>query len=195
MPDVTLNVLIPVKAFTRAKGRLAPALSATERAALARSMATRVVEATGTLATWIVCDDDEVAAWADELGVAVSWQPGRGLNGAISAATAERFDAGATRVAVVHGDLPLASSLHWLDAAGDDIVLVADRHRTGTNVLSTPTPGFRFAYGAGSLKRHIAEARRLGLEVRLVHDHSLEWDIDVPADLAALDEPTTRATS
>jgi len=50
--------------------------------------------------------------------------------------------------------------------------------------------GFRFAYGPGSFRRHAAEARRLGLGLRVVRDPDLAFDIDVPEDLAALDAPT-----
>ena len=64
MSDVA--VLLPVKAFDDAKARLAPALSASDRAALARRMATTVVEAAAPLPVTIVCDSTEVAEWAHE---------------------------------------------------------------------------------------------------------------------------------
>ena len=43
--------------------------------------------------------------------------------------------------------------------------------------------GFRFSYGPGSFERHVAEARRLGLPIRVVDDPTLAIDIDEPADL------------
>lgn len=191
------QVVIPVKAFDRAKARLAVALSDHERAALARSMATHVVEATGGLATWVVCDDVEVAAWARGVGASVSWQPGRGLNGAVTAAVAERFDDGAARVIVVHSDLPIITSIATFDADSGELVLAPDRHGDGTNVVSTPTPEFRFAYGPMSFERHWGEGRRLGLPTRIVDDTHVGWDVDVPEDLAVFgsDEPaeTTKA--
>src|SRR5439155_3251937 len=76
-------VLVPVKAFATAKLRLAPAMAAGERAALARTMADRVVAAASPLPVAVVCDDDEVAAWARERGAIVIHEPGRGLNGAV----------------------------------------------------------------------------------------------------------------
>ena len=45
---------------------------------------------------------------------------------------------------------------------------------------------FRFAYGTGSFRRHAAEARRLGLGLRVVRDRDLAFDVDVPDDLLAL---------
>src|SRR5690606_35932409 len=77
-------VLLPVKAFRQAKARLAPALDPHHRAALARDMATNVVRAAGALPVAVVCDDDEVSAWAATLGAEVIWRPGRGLNAAVA---------------------------------------------------------------------------------------------------------------
>ncbi len=57
----------------------------------------------------------------------------------------------------------------------------------GTPVLSVPTAAeFRFAYGPGSFRRHAAEARRLGLGLRVIRDRDLAFDVDVPDDLVEL---------
>ena len=61
-------VLIPVKAFQQAKRRLRPALPAAERSQLARAMASHVIGACAPLHVAVVCDDEEVAAWAANLG-------------------------------------------------------------------------------------------------------------------------------
>lgn len=183
-------VLIPVKAFVRAKERLASRLSPSERAALAKRMATGVVAASAPLAVWVVCDDDEVAAWATSLGAQVSWQPGSGLNGAVQAAVDELAAAGFGRVIVAHGDLPRATTLAWLAEAPavtgpDTVVLVPDRRADGTNVASIPSrAGFRFAYGPGSCARHVAEAQRLHLPLVVRRHGELKYDVDDPADLA-----------
>lgn len=63
-------VLIPVKDFTRAKGRLTPALEPDARAELARRMATHVVTVQTTPVA-IACDDDVVAEWARSLDAEV----------------------------------------------------------------------------------------------------------------------------
>ena len=64
-----LAVLIPVKQFTAAKGRLTGVLADTDRAALARWMATRVVDVVAEVPTYVACDDDTVAAWAQRSAV------------------------------------------------------------------------------------------------------------------------------
>ena len=89
-----LAVLVPVKSFSEAKLRLAPALGVEARAALARSMASAVVSSASPLPTAVVCDDAEVASWARELGALVVWEPERGLNRAVEAGVARLGVAG-----------------------------------------------------------------------------------------------------
>jgi 2-phospho-L-lactate guanylyltransferase len=181
---VPAAVVIPVKAFAAAKVRLAPALTPPERAARARTMAGQVVAAAGPLPVTIVCDDPEVVAWAEDLGVTVGWTPGLGLDGAVEAGVDAVAAAGARRAIVAHADLPLARDLAILLTLGEGVVLVPDRHDDGTNVAVVPTDGsFRFSYGPGSFARHVAEAERLGLAVAVVRDPRLGWDVDRPADL------------
>lgn len=177
-------VVVPVKDFTRAKVRLAEELDAPARAALAREMATIVVEAAAPLPVSVVCDDEDVREWAHTVDAEVIWTPGLGLNGAVQAGVAELAERGVGMVVVAHSDLPLATSLEWV-AATASVTLVPDRRLDGTNVIAVPADGgFRFAYGAGSFARHRAEGLRRGLPVRIVQDVRLGWDVDHPADLA-----------
>ncbi len=179
-------VLIPVKAFREAKLRLAPAMSAPERAALAQKMATRVVASAAGLPVAVVCDDVEVATWARQLGALVIWEPGRGLNGAVQEGVARLAAAGAGLVVVAAGDLPLATDLRWITHF-PGVTIVPDRRRDGTNVIAVPTNvGYTFSYGPGSFARHLDEARQLGLPIRVVHSIPLGWDVDIPDDLAAV---------
>ena len=104
-------MLIPVKAFSDAKARLAGALDPAERAALAESMATTVVRAASPLDVWIVCDDTAVAEWATRLGANVLWKPGRGLNGAVNEGVADLAHLDIDTVIVAHADLPHAEHL------------------------------------------------------------------------------------
>jgi 2-phospho-L-lactate guanylyltransferase len=179
----SVAVLVPVKAFAQAKERLAPALPPDERAALARAMAEHVLEVCEPLPTAVVCDDDDVAAWARRHGARVLWAPGRGLNGAVQEGVARLGAAGARRVIVAHGDLPLAGAVDWV-ARFTGVTLVPDRRDDGTNVACVPTDApFDFAYGPGSFLQHSVEARRRGLALRVVREPRLGYDVDWPADL------------
>jgi 2-phospho-L-lactate guanylyltransferase len=180
---VQVAVVVPVKAFSDAKGRLADVLGPAERAHLARTLATRVVRSARRLPVFVVCDDDDVADWARSEGASVAWRPARGLNDAASFGVATAAASGSAYAVVAHGDLPRADDLTVvLGFAG--VTIVPDRHHDGTNVLVVPVDaGFTFRYGPGSFRRHLDEATRIGLPVRVLRDAALAWDVDVPDDL------------
>ena len=120
--------------------------------------------------------------------VAVMADPGRGLNAAAAAALAAA-DGKASRLILIHGDLPLvtARDIELLAAApAGEIAIAPDRHGTGTNAISLPLPaarGFSFAFGTDSFARHNAEAGRMGLGISEVHSPGLSRDVDEPDDL------------
>jgi 2-phospho-L-lactate/phosphoenolpyruvate guanylyltransferase len=179
-------VLIPVKGFRHAKRRLGGAMTDDVRQLLVRTMAENVVAAASPLPVAVVCDDPDVAQWASALGATVMWEPGQGLNGAVGAGVEQLAAAGVEWAIVAHGDLPRARNLGTL-APFDGITLVPDRKDDGTNVLRLPVDcGFRFAYGPGSFRAHCAEARRLGLPLRVLRIPALAYDVDWPADVAEL---------
>ena len=188
---VTPTVLIPVKGFRLAKGRLAERLDENERSELARSMAAQVVRAAGALPVRVVCDSNEVAEWARAVGADLLWTEARGLNPAISEAVAA-LEAAAEpvgspgHVLIAHADLPHAETLEGL-AEGGTVTIVPDRHLDGTNVMALPLgTGFEFRYGPGSFAAHCDEALRCGLDLRVRRVAALEFDVDTPADLDAL---------
>ncbi len=119
-------MLVPVKAFGAAKARLTGHLTPDQRARLARGMAERVLAAACPLPVFVVCDADDVRAWATGLGADVIWSPGRGLNGAVTDGVASLAERGFERVVVAHADLPYATDLAWL-SAGDELVTIVPR--------------------------------------------------------------------
>lgn len=178
-------VLIPIKAFRSAKGRLEASLSPRDRADLARRLAAGVIAAAAPWPVVVVCDDDEVATFAAAHGCTVVRVPARGLNAAVRDAIDEMDLDGRSHVVVVHGDLALPRSLHEL-SLDREVVVVPDRRRSGTNVLAlSPSIArrFTFAYGPASFDAHLAEAIRLGVPATVVDDHALGLDVDEPDDL------------
>ena len=174
---------MPVKAFADAKARLSPVLSPTEREALARWTAERVVAAAGELPVFIACDSESVADWATAHAATVLWHPGVGLNAAVNHSIADLRRRGVDHVVVAHGDLPRATSLADVVSPGT-LTLVPDARDDGTNVAAVPTAfNFEFEYGAGSFRRHLARAVAAGLSVGIRRDVMLALDIDTPSDL------------
>lgn len=94
------------------------------------------------------------------------------------------------RLLVIHADLP-ALTPDDVTALLDDpapVVLATDRTGTGTNavVLTPVAHRFAFAFGAGSLQRHLDRAREQGLVAAVVRRDGTSADLDTPEDWAAL---------
>ena len=186
--------VLPVKSFSRAKQRLGEAVGSGEREELAAAMVSDVLS---TLVTVPEIDDvvvvtaEPVAARAAEgVGATVVDDPDESGQ---SAAAARGIDAalvrGADRVLLVPGDCPALdpSELNALLARPDEVVIVPDRHGSGTNaLLLTPPTAIAPSFGAGSFARHAALARAAGVHVKVAELPSLGLDVDTPDDLAAL---------
>jgi 2-phospho-L-lactate/phosphoenolpyruvate guanylyltransferase len=182
------GVVIPIRAFTLGKARLAGRLDPAARVELGRRLADAVAAATGELPAVVVTSAPEVRDWARDRGLSVIDDPGT-LDAAAAAGREWAADQGMARAVIAHADLPNARTLTPLTRDGaQPIVAVVPCHRDdGTPVLSVPISSrFRFAYGPGSFRRHSAEARRLGLGFRVVRDADLAFDVDLTDDLEAL---------
>jgi 2-phospho-L-lactate guanylyltransferase len=69
------------------------------------------------------------------------------------------------------------------------VLIVPDRHRTGTNaLLITPPDALAPSFGPGSCERHAALAAAAGVHHEIIELPSLALDIDTPEDLVALAE-------
>jgi 2-phospho-L-lactate guanylyltransferase len=183
------GVVLPLRSFSHGKARLAQQLGVARREQLVRAMAERVVDAAGALPVVVVSSAPEVRAWAADRDLACLIDPGS-LDGAAEAGRDHFREGGFLRVVVVHGDLPLARTLAHVSGGGAQrvAVLVPSHRDGGTPVLAIPAGvPFAFTYGHGSFERHCAHARALGLDVRVVHDDALGFDVDVPDDLARCD--------
>ena len=180
-------VLITVKSFHDAKGRLSETLNKSERSVLMRQMAETVIKSSGSLSVWVVCDDDEVASWAESKNVSVIKVGNPGLNTAVEKGVSTLEEAGFSRVIIAHADLPNADNLQQCSEF-EGVTIVQDHKGDGTPVLVIPTgKGFRFSYGPDSFAAHTLEAQRLGLPYRQLFDPKLSFDVDEPEDLKFID--------
>ena len=74
-----------------------------------------------------------------------------------------------------------------MDSGDREIVIVPDRHGTGTNgLLLTPPGAIPPSFGPDSFERHRQLAREAGVACRVERVPSLLLDIDTGEDLAAL---------
>jgi 2-phospho-L-lactate guanylyltransferase len=191
----TLAVL-PVKTFTEAKARLRRGLSPGERRALAEAMFCDVLIAlrrTPSVQEILVVSADHAAQQiAAGYGARVLDDQEHGHNVAARHGIHAAIESGAERALLVPSDCPIVdpSELEALlarDAGGRSVLIVPDRHGTGTNALVlTPPDVLAPAFGPGSRERHLANAHDAGIEGEIVAVPSLAFDVDTPDDLEAL---------
>lgn len=192
-----VNAVVPLSAAPRIKTRLAGVLDLGARAALARWMAGRVldaVQASGVVAAVaLVSPDAEALAWAAGRGVIALRQEGRGLNGALEIGRQWALVRGDEALLVLLGDLPyltagdVARMVRTLPLDAPAAVLAPDRRERGTNaLLLRPPDALPFAFGRDSFQRHEARALALGVKAVWYTSEGTRRDVDTPDDLAAL---------
>jgi 2-phospho-L-lactate guanylyltransferase len=190
--------VLPVKRFTHAKQRLGAGVADPLRAALARAMVGDVLLAlseTATIDTIIVVTcEQQVTSAALALGaVVVEDEAESGQPAAVTRGVRRALADGLDRVLCVPGDCPaldpaeLDGLLSSVPSGRREVVIVPDRHGSGTNgLLLTPPDAIPPAFGPGSCERHRALALAAGAACRVERLPSLLLDVDTSADLAAL---------
>jgi 2-phospho-L-lactate guanylyltransferase len=191
--------ILPVKSFGRAKQRLGAAFP--DRPRLAAAMLGDVLDALRRVPGL----DDLIVVSAEPVeGAHLVHDPEEaGQSAAALRGIAAAVERGAERVLLVPGDCPALdpAELTRLLERPEGVVIVPDRHGTGTNaLLLAPPDAIEPAFGPGSFARHAARAAAAGATVKVCALTSLGLDVDTPDDLAALrralgelDAPRTRA--
>lgn len=176
---------VPIKRFYVAKRRLSPVLSAEARSRLGRDLAARTMDAVAAAGVEVVAlaGDEEVAAWVKERGREPMVDPGGGgLDGAAVSAAA-RAAAEGREWLIVHADLPLLTSediLVAVDGLSQGGWPIAPSDDGGTSLIGGRDE-FRFSYGPGSFRRHLARLPHPRVVVR----RAFSLDLDGPSDYAA----------
>jgi 2-phospho-L-lactate guanylyltransferase len=193
---VRTAAILPVKTFGAAKQRLGSLLGAGSRQALAQAMfqdvlaALRKVESIERIV--IVASEPSVEFAADDQIVLLEDEVQDGQSPAALAGIHWAVASGFERVLLVPGDTPLLSPDEveaLLTGATEDVVIVPDRHGTGTNgLLLRPPAAIEPSFGPDSLKRHVAAAEAAGVTHRVERVPSLTFDVDTSDDLAVVAE-------
>jgi 2-phospho-L-lactate guanylyltransferase len=211
---VRTAAILPVKSFARAKQRLGASVADPLRLQLARAMVADVIAALAQTSaieqTFVVTREPLIAEAALAAGAKLIADEGEeGQSAAAELGVARALAEGFERILCVPGDCPaadpaeLGALLDGHGQGGPELVIVPDRHGTGTNgLLIKPPRAIAPSFGPGSCERHRGLAAAAGIDCRIERIPSLLLDIDTGADLAVLRErlagqggraPATRA--
>lgn len=191
----TIGVL-PVKSFGNAKTRLAADLGGPQPE-LASEMADGVLRAlcaSSLDAVLVVTRERSVMDLADAVGAEIVEEDElRGHSAAATLGVRRAIELGAERVLLAAGDCPLLEPAD-VDAllarhAGPGVVILTDRHGTGTNgLLLCPPDAIGPSFGMGSRERHAELAHRAGAAWVVEDVPAFAYDVDTADDLAAVDD-------
>jgi 2-phospho-L-lactate/phosphoenolpyruvate guanylyltransferase len=194
---VRTAAILPVKRFSLAKQRLGESVDEQLRLDLARAMVGDVLVAlsqcTAIDLTVVVTNEPSVTAAAEYTGaIVVADTAESGQSAAVSIGIERALVERAERALCIPGDCPALDPEELnglLRGTPEAVIVVPDRHGTGTNgLLLTPPNAMTPSFGPGSCERHGQLARSAGASWRTEQVGSLQLDIDTGADLAALRE-------
>lgn len=188
------TALVPVKALSEAKSRLAHHLTQEQRGTLMLEMLGHVLEtlhASRVLArVSVVSPDSYVLDRAQQWGAHTYMEEVAGHNPALTAAATRELNSGTTALLTISADLPLLRPdeiIHLIEQLRQyDVVLSPSRDGTGTNaLLARPPLALPYLFGPNSLPRYQAEADRRLLRCTTYSSIGLALDIDTIEDLEA----------
>jgi 2-phospho-L-lactate/phosphoenolpyruvate guanylyltransferase len=194
---MTTIAVLPIKSLDEAKSRLRDHLDPTPRRALVEAMFSDVLVALRRAKlvdqVLVVSSDHGAQRIAGGYGAMVLEEEDHGHSHAAGCGVARALELGIDRVLMIPGDCPLLDPKE-LDAliarplGSPSVLIVPDRHGTGTNaLLLTPPDAMEPSFGPGSHERHTRNAAAAGIEAHSVSMPSLALDIDTPEDLATVE--------
>lgn len=196
---MTIWAIVPVKPLRRGKSRLAGVFSEEERTDLNRYLLENTISTLKNISeieqVLVVSRDQAALTLARDLGARTVLENGAPhLNVALERATIVAQTYETRGVLILPADLPLITPEDvkmMLERAIDPpvVVVAPDRHQSGTNALLVCPAGLiEYHYGQDSFEKHCELARTAGARLEICELPSLTLDLDVPDDLALLEE-------
>ena len=189
------TAIVPVKGLSVANGRLDGLLTPDERNRVAEALFLDLIVKLPRSR----CIDDVLVVTADEsIARQARWfdcwvlvqDEDEGHSEAAAAGAQAALAEGTERVAMLPVDCPMLE-VEELDAhigrSPRTVLIVPDRHGTGTNALVLSPPDvFLPAFGPDSCARHVSRARATGTSFALEAIESMGLDLDTPEDYSLL---------
>lgn len=186
------HALIPVKALSAVKSRLAPYLTLYQREELVLTMLHHVIQ---TLLDChelervsVVSPDQRVLGYVRMWGAYALIEEKQGHNPALRVAAQKEKAIGTTALLTISADLPLLQreDIERMLVASQyyDVVLAPSQEGTGTNaVLMRPPLALPYVFGPNSLQHYQQEAERRELLTTQIKRPGLSLDVDTIKDL------------
>ncbi len=189
--------LVPVKALSEVKSRLASHLTLGQRQRLVLDMLRHVLQVLRASNTFehisVVSPDQRVLKAALNWGAQALLEEMPGHNASLHAAALHEQAAGTAALLTIAADLPLLETgdIRALitQSARYPIVLAPSREGSGTNAFIVRPPlAIPYLFGVNSLQRYQHAASQAQLDSTLYHSIGLALDIDTIDDLDDLTE-------
>ena len=185
--------VMPMKPLSQTKSRLADCIPALHREALSLNLLSRGIRAAVSAPieeVMVIGGDSRVSLASRQLGAIWRKSSGFGLNADLTLIFREIWRRGHTAL-YLPGDLPFVSltDLKKVIAAskdGERLVLSPSERDGGTNCMVVPPSlSFKPALGNCSFKRHMRNARKIGIDSVVCYAPGLGRDLDTVDDLVA----------
>jgi len=192
-------VCVPVKPFIYGKSRLAGMISDDERYQLNRALLSHTLQIISR-SMWhkyvlVISKGEEALDMAKAFGFnAVIEHPPFGLNRSLQTVSKNLDEEKAESITVVPADLVLLTieeldEIYTLRMKLPGIIIVPDRFKAGTNILSVnPVGAIPFRYGRNSFTKHCQSAKNIKLPIKIIESRYLGFDLDTEQDLNELEQ-------
>ena len=198
--------LVPIKDLSKAKERLYPILSQSERTDLAYAMLEDVLIALRGSRLLdrilVVTLDENAVKLAESLDIEVIKETKQnGESESVDLASTICKEMGAESVLVIPGDAPLITPedvdfILEKEKPYHSVILVPARDELGTNaILRKPPDVIPSRFGYDSFKKHIEEARRRNIPYEIHKLPRVALDLDEPEDLSLFASQKSETTT
>jgi len=190
---MSLCAIIPVKPLRRGKSRLSSILSGLEREVLNRYLLQSLLESLNGIVNIdhkiVISYDPTALAFARKFGAnTVLENRHTNINRALRRATMAAKAYGATKILILPADLPLISQMDIEEVlsfqkGNSQMIIAPDRKMNGTNALFiNPIGAIKYDFGDWSFRKHVEQAERKGISVKIIRNDNISFDLDVPED-------------
>ena len=190
---MSLCAIIPIKPLRRGKSRLSSVLSEDKREGLNQYLLSSTLKCLKNISEidhiLVISYDPSALTLARKFGArTVLENRNTNINRALRKASLAAKTINSSRILIVPADLPLITKddiLAVIKKSGNppEIVIAPDRKMSGTNVLLVnPIGAIKYDFGDWSFRKHIEQAERKKINIKIYERKNLSFDLDLPED-------------